>query len=256
MKLTEQQIEDIIARSLHELESLGPEFKLEDDLSINLNLFDATNTLGQCGLGMRAPGVFSQEISFNKHIMFDCLEDLIVNNVYHEVCHYYQNKEAIRAGFYYFDEDGKPCQKDDPDLVDYFIGSDAGHSECWFKYVNIVNSRLNPTIPVNAHPEEIDMNNYFDANQDEVLFTIYCTQCDNKIKFLSYSQKDWESLPLGFLTTIIKQQKEGEENNFCKCGGCLKIDAKDEKILYNILEEENNRFMFEFLGGLFHGRKN
>lgn len=191
MKLTEQQIEDIITNCLHELESLGPEFRLGDDLSINLELFDATNVLGSCSLGTdTSTGEFTQEISFNKHIMFDCLEDLIVNNVYHEVCHYYQNREAIKSGFYYLDEDGIPQHKDDPDLVDYFIGSDAGHSECWMKYVNIVNNRLNPTIPVTAHPGDIDINKYFETNQDELLFTIYCDRCDNKMKFLSYSQVD------------------------------------------------------------------
>ena len=255
MKLSESEIKAIISECLHNLESLGPEFKLRDDVKINLNLFDATGTFGQCAIGFdNARQQFMQEISFNKHLMIDSIKDSIINTVYHEFCHYYQNREAIEAGFYYVNEEGRAQQSDNPQLKEYFEGDDAGHSKCWFKYVDIVNARLKPNIPVTAHPNEADYNDYIAANEEDVLFTIYCTSCDNKLKFLSYSQHDWQSLPLGFLTEIIKRQEHDETNNFCKCGGCLKIAVKDESVLYNILESERSRFIMEMLGGMFHGR--
>lgn len=257
MNISEERLKQIINECVDNLMSLGSEWELSDDLTIDLNFFEATSVLGQCGIGLTENNTFKQIVRFNKHIMFDSLEDIIINNVYHELCHYYQNREAVKTGFYYIDEAGNPQQRDDKALFDYFVGDDAGHSECWLKYVRIVNEKLKPAIPVSAHPGPIEIDKYFEVNDENILFTIYCTKCDNKMKFLSYSSLDWDTLPLGFLAELVKCQKEGKENNYCKCGGCLKIDAKDEKTLYNILEKERDRFfaeMFGTIGGLLHGK--
>lgn len=246
MRLIDARIQQIITNCLRQLELIG--FKIDKDLKISLDLFDSTGTFGQCSLGVTFWGEFQQELNFNKHLMRESLEDAIISTVYHELCHYLQNKEAIETGFYYIDDNGNPQKRNDPKLLHYFEDNE-GHSECWLKYANRVNNELHPKIPVLAHPEEDDFKKYLDANEEDILFILSCDSCDNKTKFLSYTPHDWESLPLGFLTAIIKHQQEGIKNKFCKCGGSIKIEAKDEKILYNILREETKRFFATMFQG-------
>lgn len=230
--LTEQEWNDVYNTCIKKLESLGPEFKIDWNEITYAGSFPGNNKFGECALNRTT---FKMYVRFNKHLYKRVLKDLLINTIYHEFCHYYQNRDTIKLNIFNrldnTEGDGTLINPETPeDIVLYYIGTaDEGHhSPLWHKYADKVNAQLKPAIPVSAFIPNDVHNLFISSNLEEVIFEINCKNCDYSNKFIDFEPDELPDWFIEFITALYISSKNHEDNNLCKkCHGSLYINIKD-----------------------------
>lgn len=235
----------IVADALAKFNTLGFNVKKSE---FNFGLFESTSVLGQCALLTdHHNGIFIHEIKLNEYLFREGLEDLIINNMYHELCHFLVHRDMIQNKWVEIDPTTKKTiDNRTPEQRRSTTGDNEGHGEAWLYYADLVNSKLNPAIKITAHPETAVFEHYINSNEDEVQFVIYCEGCHQEIRMLEYDFET-DKIPAGLMSDIIHGQDTGHKNNYCKqCHGNLKVNFIKPDAKQKIIEADG-QWMLNYL---------
>lgn len=255
--LSEQELKSYLNKWLNRLISISRDFSIDRfdkdyylpvDFKIAIGGFVTSNCLGVCGIGTEDGQSLVIRVALNRLLYKRELLPLLENNFYHEMCHAFVYLDSLEEGFYYIDDDG--VVQEAPDLIqqEKYRGDDGGHTDAWFKYVNLVNEVLGPAIPVTAHPDISDYLFFCDVNKDEAVgkFVGHTAGCpeDNGAEYIFV--EDVRSLEPEFLNLLIRT-----ELGSTRCGACnerLQIEYYDANFEQD-LQDAVRAIMFKLMFG-------
>lgn len=204
-------------------------YKFNEIVDCRIDLINLTSDhiLGQCITAFADDGKPACLLLLNPHLFYNELRPLLVNNICHELCHYYQFVELVM--------DNRVCTRDEKGRITidndaynslkiYYRGEeDDGHSACWYKYTKKVDTALKLAIPITAHPEEIDFKKFMSVNRNDKVTFFKCDKCKKTIRFFrdKTNEEILDDLPAGFIVATIIAKEKGVPNNACKCGGSI-----------------------------------
>lgn len=247
MTMDYDEVRDVFDRCLTKMEALGPQFamsrfrtdnhKLKVKFTINLAGILGTTVLGHCALSIDSQDTLQLLVEINKLIYNHKLIPLLENNIYHEMCHAFQRLDAIDAGLYEITPEHEVKIIGSDEMQDYY-NADAGHSAAWYKYVNVINERIKPTIPITATADEEVFKLFLDESDDDVTAEIigHAENCpvkdDASIRFYedSVAQTIENDDELARLLLAISAGS-------CKCNGCgkkLSIKFYSDKLKHDV----------------------
>ena len=183
------------------------------------------------------------------------LEDLLINTIAHEYCHYLQLFEMYNVVKFRADQNGEPkVEWQDPAQELYYFGEDhAGHSESWYKFVNVINNKLGLKFPITPKGDELEHNLYHGINKDLTKFVIHCPNNDIPAEYF------FESSFKDLLITGDYKLAEAvaavclNKARCAKCESLLKIEFTDQAIEREFRSKVNEFIAFialrNFLGG-------
>lgn len=230
-RLPKDYIEDLaisVIRSIVAIDkNFQPDWKL---LSLDLEGYDSTNCYGNTVLRIdRRTGKPSIVIQVSKYILELGLEELFINTIAHEYCHYLQDVEMLAdPRFDKTAERGKEFA--DPAVSKYYrADDDDGHGECWFKYVNKVNAALNLKFPITPHPDSLESDLFNTVNADLVTFQLCCPNgCFAPVNFFETNFEDIAIHDRGaaeHIAAIILLEDSSEKSPMTcnECGANIKM---------------------------------
>jgi len=124
---------------------------------------------------------FKITIEIDEYLYRHGLEDVLINTIAHEYCHYLQLVEMYNSVKINFDAENDQFEVHWKDLEEkeYFSGKNRdGHCGAWYKYVDVVNNGLKLRFPITDHPKTAESNLYAEINNDLTQFVVYCPKHD------------------------------------------------------------------------------
>ena len=203
--------------------------------SVNLD-FKSTPIFGQCGCGTEN-GKFAQCININAILQYDGLEDVFINNVCHEFCHFILNCQMYEKGYIVIDDNGMHHEFPSKDIEEAYLAN-SGHGKLFLELAAEISQKLNLKYQITPTVDNICHMLVDETHSDYWTYKVYCDKCDTELKFYTEEFEDFfddlvqlvDGDPLqaaSFFLQIYKATFEGEENNLCKCNGCLKFASND-----------------------------
>ena len=237
LRISDERGAEIFWDCVAKLANLGEDFALTaEDFELG-PFYNATGHQGTTGLGIKDDKFF-QQLTFNRNMLREGLEDLYLNTVYHELCHAVVNKYMITHNIIGIDE-RKEMIINDHEFFDTVKQND-GHGGMWLELADKVTKAFGLAIPIMAHCSEGEVEALLAANDDiEPVLEINCRDCDNSMKFLALDKTELPEFP--FLMFLYASTKDDFPNHFCKkCHGTLYIIVREEwlKLLLEKAVEE------------------
>lgn len=210
---------------------------------------DSSVVWGRCALYSQLDENDSlvQEVFINKNLLYQGLEDLLLNNLCHEFCHAYLNFELFDLGYLLADANKEISQNftDAQTEIDYFDDEGTGHGKHFLDIGKEVSDYLNLKFPITATVDEAASKfiwSFYEDNSDKTFYTvkISCTECDNRVFFMqedivedlfSICGKDMDCT-INLLLDILTSVKTGKALGItCStCGAALTVKIKDKSI--------------------------
>lgn len=223
-QLSESEGLAIINECLRNVRTLGPKFDIDLNEFKFVGFFESTGRQGTVGLGIQ-DNKFIQVLSLNKFLLRRGLEEHLKNTIYHEFCHYYQNRDLIASGAIMAGENNNIIIVNQAAFDEN--RRDQGHDSVWLSYAEAINNVFTINEPITAYCSFDVVKDLLKANDDlDVIFEIYCEKCGFSQKFLAV---DPEELPLEMLCVIYfhTQKREKNKDTCKKCNGTLYINIVD-----------------------------
>lgn len=173
-------------------------------------------------------------ISFNGNLFKEGLEDILINTIWHELCHYAVWKELVKRDVMQhqsFDDGPRPF----PDREDEYeeANADGGHGPLWLKFAEQVNNILRPKLQITSHCSQNEIDRLFAAHDDEDID--YEIKCENPecefppIKGLDFDMEEENERDLVF--KFLLASKGLISSPICKfCGKKVYITIYNEKL--------------------------